>query len=209
MKAFTLDEIQAWDKDFRANFFHAAIGIKPAVLIGTRDLQGISNAAIFSSVVHLGSNPPLFGFMVRPGDASNTHQNILQTAGFTMSLVPTAYIEQAHQTAARYEPEQNEFLEAQLQEFLFDGFPAFAHAPVVMRLKYLETIPIAHNNTKLVLGEVVATAVQETVLQPSGLIDHELASTAGVTGLDTYYAVQKIKRLAYAKPQLPPRTIDF
>lgn len=210
MNTYLQDDLAAWDKDFRANFFHAAIGVKPAIVIGTKNLMGISNAAIFSSVFHMGSNPPLFGFMVRPGETSgNTYDNIIKLGSYTFSLVPTENIDQAHQTAARYQPGQNEFEEAGLAAFDFEGFPAIENSPVVLKLKYLETLPIAHNNTKIVLGEVVAARIAPAVLQPTGLIDHQKAQTAGVTGLDTYYSLQKIKRLAYAKPDLPPRTIDF
>lgn len=210
MERFSQEILAAWDKDFRANFFHSATGVKPAILIGTKNLAGISNVAIFSSVFHLGSTPPIFGFMVRPGESEgNTFDNILKTGGYTMSLVPTNAVEAAHQTAARYAPEQNEFEETQLPESELDGFPILAHAPVVMRLKYLETLPIQYNQTKIVLGEVVAVGVNPDTLLSSGLIDHEIAHTVSVTGLDTYYKSQKIARMAYAKPNLPPRKIDF
>jgi flavin reductase (DIM6/NTAB) family NADH-FMN oxidoreductase RutF len=210
MQVFSKEAIEAWDKEFRANFFHAAIGVKPAILIGTKNLEGVSNAAIFSSVFHLGSTPPIFGFMVRPGESvGNTYHNIQQTGSYTFSLIPAALIEKAHQTAARYTPEQNEFLETQLEEFDFEGFPALATAPVVMKLNYLETLPITHNQTKIVLGEVVAVQINPEVVQADGMVDHQTAAIAAVTGLDTYYKVEKLARMAYAKPQLPPRKIPF
>ncbi len=40
-------------------------GIKPANLIGTISKNQVSSLAIFSSVVHLGSNPALLGFVLR------------------------------------------------------------------------------------------------------------------------------------------------
>ena len=50
----------------RLNIVNSITGIKPANLIGTISKNKISNVAIFSSVVHLGSNPALIGVIVRP-----------------------------------------------------------------------------------------------------------------------------------------------
>ena len=50
----------------RLNLINSLSGIKPANLIGTINEDGTENLAIFSSVVHLGSNPALFGFVLRP-----------------------------------------------------------------------------------------------------------------------------------------------
>ena len=47
------------DKVKRLKLINSITGVKPANLIGTRSSDGITNLAIFSSIVHLGSNPPL------------------------------------------------------------------------------------------------------------------------------------------------------
>ena len=59
-------EIEKSERKWRLNLINSVSGIKPANLIGTKSLDGIDNLAIFSSVVHLGSNPAQFGFVVRP-----------------------------------------------------------------------------------------------------------------------------------------------
>ena len=43
----------------RLNLINSITGIKPANLIGTISKDGHTNLAIFSSVIHLGSNPAL------------------------------------------------------------------------------------------------------------------------------------------------------
>ena len=54
------------DKISRLNLINSITGVKPSNLIGTKSKDGFSNLAIFSSVVHLGSKPPLIGFITRP-----------------------------------------------------------------------------------------------------------------------------------------------
>lgn len=62
----------------RLNLINSITGIKPANLIETVSEEGISNLAIFSSVVHLGSRPALLGFVSRPSGEirRHTHENI-------------------------------------------------------------------------------------------------------------------------------------
>ena len=56
------DGIQQLEKFKRINLMNSITGISPANLIGTISNDSIENLAIFSSIVHVGSNPPLMGF---------------------------------------------------------------------------------------------------------------------------------------------------
>jgi flavin reductase (DIM6/NTAB) family NADH-FMN oxidoreductase RutF len=201
---------QNWEETFKVNFFHSATGVKPAILIGTKNQSGVANLAIFSSVFHLGSKPPIFGFMVRPGFTDgNTYDNIVKTGQYSFNLFSLHQAGQAHQTAARYAPEINEFEAVGLPEASLNGTPCLANAPLVMVLRYLETIPIKYNDTKIVVGEVISVGCRPEYLSKPGLFNHELAETAGVSGLDTYYQHVQKNRFAYAKPDLPPRALPF
>ena len=77
---FCTEEIVELDKEFRINLINSITGAKPANLIATRSKNGKDNVAIFSSVVHLGSNPAMIGFVMRPQTDKNTdtYQNILE-----------------------------------------------------------------------------------------------------------------------------------
>ena len=92
----------------RARLINSLSGFKSANLIGTCDKQGLENLAVVSSVVHLGSNPPLFGFIVRPTESRrDTLENILETKHFTINSVgePTSYkkhIKRQHVIQNRY-----------------------------------------------------------------------------------------------------------
>ena len=65
-QSYTHQEILDLDRVFRLNLINSVTGFKPAVLIATKSRDGQENVAIFSSVVHLGSTPPLIGFIMRP-----------------------------------------------------------------------------------------------------------------------------------------------
>ena len=63
---YNKQDISDWDRVLRLKIINSVTGIKPANLIGTIGNNGITNLAIFSSVVHLGSRPALLGFISRP-----------------------------------------------------------------------------------------------------------------------------------------------
>ncbi|NBP30693.1 MAG: flavin oxidoreductase, partial [Flavobacteriia bacterium] len=52
MKHFTIEEIQGWDRFYRANFVNSLSGFKPVSLIASQNEQGQVNLAIFSNIVH-------------------------------------------------------------------------------------------------------------------------------------------------------------
>lgn len=60
---FSHKDIQTMEKRFRTRLVNSISGFKSANLIGTRDQQGQENLAIVSSVVHLGSHPPLLALL--------------------------------------------------------------------------------------------------------------------------------------------------
>ena len=59
MKKFTKDELFYMSKVPRLNLVNCVTGYKSANLIGTVSTEGVLNVAVFSSVTHLGSEPPL------------------------------------------------------------------------------------------------------------------------------------------------------
>ena len=59
-------------------------------LIATKSNDGFPNVAVFSSVTHLGSNPPLLGFITRPAFVPrNTYENIRKTGIYTINHIST------------------------------------------------------------------------------------------------------------------------
>ncbi|MCR9186561.1 MAG: flavin reductase family protein [Halieaceae bacterium] len=208
---FTAHDIGAMGSRYRAAFINSLSGFKPANLVGTADAAGNSNLAIISSVVHLGSHPPLLALIVRPSPVErHTLENILDTRCYTINHVQQNFIEAAHQTAARYPREQSEFTATGLGEHWVTGFaaPFVREATVRMGLELREHHHLQINDTHLVIGEVVLVDVPDEALGEDGAVDINAADSVALSGLDSYYTTSRVRRMAYAKPDLPPRPID-
>jgi len=111
MKHNNTRDFAEMDKISRLNLINSCTGYKSANLLATRSATGKTNVAIFNSVIHLGSNPPLLGFILRPATIPrSTLKNIKETAVFTVNHIHQDMIKQAHQTAAKYEEHISEFI---------------------------------------------------------------------------------------------------
>lgn len=195
----------------RAHFINSLSGFKSANLIGTQDVNGQTNLAIFSSVVHLGASPALVGFIMRPDNNDrHTLDNISISKQYTINQVSTAFYEKAHQTSARYPREKSEFEEVGLSTFHLDS----VNAPFVKesRLKYAvtlkEILPIPLNNTLFIIGEITDVICDEETVKDDGYIDIQSLQTVSVSGLDSYHISERLSRLSYAKPNMNPHQIN-
>ena len=200
--------IAAMSSRRRAAFINSVSGFKSANLIGTADASGATNLAIMSSVVHLGSHPPLLALIVRPGgEERHTLANILATECFTINHVSTSCIEAAHQTAARYPQHVSEFDATGLTPQWQDGLaaPLVREASVKLGLRLREHQILAINDTHLVIGEIVIALFPEHALRDDGSLNLSICGTAALSGLDTYHEALQLKRMAYAKPDRPGR----
>lgn len=202
------DAIEALEKRYRAALINSVTGFKPANLVGTADTNGKSNLAIMSSVVHLGSHPPLLGLVVRPDPVDrHTLENILDTGCYTINHVAEHFIAEAHQTAARYPRDVSEFEATGLSEHYADGFPApfVDQANVRLGMALREHHELAINGTHFVIGEIVLLDVPDDAVAEDGSLDLGTAGTIALSGLDSYHRTSRVKRMAYAKPDQPPR----
>lgn len=66
MKHYTKSNIEDLDKLFRLNLINSCSGYKSANLIVSKSEKGNTNVAVFISVAHIGSNPPMLSFLLRP-----------------------------------------------------------------------------------------------------------------------------------------------
>jgi len=142
---FDKDAIEGMDKRFRANFINSVTGYKSANLLGTIDKEEITNLAVFSSVTHLGSHPPLIGFITRPTLVPrHTYLNIKETGIFTINHINTAIIKEAHQTSARYDATISEFDATGLTaEFIGNHKAPFVkEAHIKIACRYVNEYPI-------------------------------------------------------------------
>ena len=207
MQQFTPAEWQSWERFYRANFINSLTGFKSASLIGTINAQGVPNLGMFSSIVHIGSDPALIGYINRPlAAAPHTLANIKANGFYTLNHIHASFVDKAHQTSAKYPDEVNEFLEVGLTEEYLDGInvPFVKESPIKYLLSLKEIVPITLNATFLVIGQLEQVLIDQS-LQPTadGFLHLDQAGSISSNGLDAYYKTELIDRYDYAKPDTP------
>jgi flavin reductase (DIM6/NTAB) family NADH-FMN oxidoreductase RutF len=209
MTTLTAADLASMEKLARVQFITSLPGAKPISLIGTVDAAGLTNLAPFSSVVHLGSNPPLLGMVSRPDLVErHTLANLEATRAWTINHLHPEILDAAHQCSARYPKETSEFAATGLTEHWEEGFPApfVAESRLRIGLWLEDMIDIAANGTRLVIGRVVLVQVDGEIAA-DGSIDLTGMECLASTALDTYFSLRPLARLAYAKPDRAPRRI--
>lgn len=208
MRHFTNEEIRRMHKIKRANLINSVSGYKAANLIGTIGRNKRTNLAIFSSVVHLGANPPLIGFVQRPvGEVErHTYENILETGVYTINHVHADFVKRAHYTSAKFERETSEFAACGLSEEFLDDFsaPFVTESRIKIGLRFIEEIPIKINDTILIVGEIEHLFLPENALLEDGNADLNSVGDVCVSGLETYHEVRQIARFPFARPTKLP-----
>lgn len=202
-KDFSLTEILAFEQRYRTTFINSLGGFKSLALIGSRGSNGNTNLAVFNSLFHLGANPPLFGFIVRPDSAErHTLNNIYETGVLTVNHVKEDFYMPAHQTSARYDASISEFSSAKLTEEYIAGYyaPFVKESSIKIGADLLQKIDILENGTIMLIAKIKHVSVPTDCIMKDGFIDIEKAGTITCTGLDSYHSTQKIARLSYAKP---------
>ena len=209
-KYFSSKDISEMERLSRAAFINSLSGFKSASLIGTINQKGNTNLSIFSSVVHLGSNPSLIGIVSRP-DTTGRHtlQNILKTNCFTINHIHPAIYTKAHQTSARYDKDISEFdatgLTPEFHQHM--AAPYVKESFIKYGLSFAEKHELIINGTTLIIGKIEEVFVPQQCILPDGAIDIEKAETITVSGLDSYHITKRLSRLTYAKTHKLPEDI--
>lgn len=204
MAEFSANDINQLHHLYRINLINSCSGYKSANLIGSKSPDGVSNVAVFSSVTHLGSNPALLGFFLRPTTVMrNTYHNIKATGVFTINHIFEDILDDAHHTSAKYDESISEFDATLLEEDYKDNFlaPFVKSSPIQLAMRYVEEYSIAANNTILVIGEIDKLYVPDDLLEKDGFINLSKGNVASINGLDGY-TIPKLKtRLDYQRPK--------
>lgn len=203
-KIITREELDNMDKIMRINLVNSLSGYKSANLIGTVSKDGKENVAVFSSVVHLGSNPPLFGFILRPNVVPrNTYENIKESGYYTLNHIARNFIEDAHHTSAKYPKEISEFDMTELTQVYINDFgaPFVKESPIKIAMKYVEEYEIKVNNTIMLVGEVEFVNLQAENIESDGFVNLSEAGVATINGLDGYAIPELKTRFNYQRPK--------
>lgn len=204
MAYFNLKQIQELEHLYKINLINSCSGFKSANLIGTKSTKGQENVAVFSSVTHIGSNPPLLGFFCRPTTVTrHTYDNIKKTGVYTINHIDLNNFEDAHHTSAKYDQSISEFDMTGLESEYKDNCkaPFVKGAPIQLEMKFIEEYLIQANNTILVIGEIQGLYINGDLLEDDGFINLSKANIAAINGLDGYTIPKLEKRLEYQRPK--------
>lgn len=199
---YTKDDLKALDRKYRLNLINSITGIKPANLVGTRSKNNEDNVAIFSSLVHIGSNPAHLGLVIRSQmhGLKDTYSNITETGYYTINQISENFIKKAHYTSAKIAKEHSEFdmmkLEREFKECFWAPFVACSFLKIGMKLIEAISLP---NGCFFIVGEILLVQVPGESVNEKGQINLAQFNAVGIGGLNTYYRLEKIADYPYVR----------
>ena len=204
--------IEKLDSRVRAALINSLPSVKPALLLGTQSTDGQSNLCVINSCFHIGANPALLGFILRPnpnGVERHSLDNILTNEQMTLNAITDSMVSRAHHTSARFPRDVSEFDACGFSELYRQGFnaPFVSESPLKIGLKLAEHQLLAINGTHLIIGAVDYLDFPDTLLREDGSLDLATIGIVGCVGLDSYHSIDKGTRFAYAKADRPPATL--
>jgi len=212
MNKTTENDIASFDKIYRANFGNSLSGYKCAALIATRAEDGTENVAVFNSIVHIGSNPPMLGYIQRPITVPrDTYHHLKATGYYSINHIPLDMAGKAHHTSASYSEGVSEFEKAGLTAEYKDGFhaPFVKGCPMQLAMKFKNEYVISENGTILVIGEVEQVYYLEEMLHDDGFLQLDKGDICAINSLDGYAFAKAKNRYAYARPDQPTKTLPL
>ena len=204
MDFFSSENIDSLNKIYRINLVNSITGYKSANLIGSVSNTGTENLAIFSSITHLGSNPALLSFFLRPNVVPrNTYKNIKENKLFTVNHVSKEIIEDAHHTSAKYDEEISEFDKTNFQPEYKKNWraPFVKDSAVQLGCKYVNEYYLKENGCSMIVASIELIFIRKGLLQNDGWVELSKGDIVTVNGLDAYALPKTIKRLKYARPK--------
>lgn len=204
--------IEELDSRVRAALINSLPSVKPAVLLGTQSTDGQSNLCVINSCFHVGANPALLGFILRPNpDEVKRHSldNILTSQQMTLNAITDNMVSRAHHTSARFPRNISEFDACGFCEVYKEGFnaPFVSESPLKIGLNLAEHQLLAINSTHLIIGAVEYLEFTDAAWRADGSLDLATMGIVGSVGLDSYHGIGEGKRFAYAKADRPPATL--
>lgn len=204
------EQIESFERRYRANFINSLGGFKSVALLGTKSRQGNENLSVISSLFHIGAQPALCGLIIRPNEETeNSLGNILSGRHYTLNHLHEDILKQAHQCSARYAPGVSEFAATGLHPQYIDGVdaPFVAESRIKFACELVQKTDIELNGTFLIIGKITQVILPDNCMEPDGFVNLERAGTLTCSGLDSYHGTEKIARLSYAKTDLPLREL--
>ena len=196
-------EISKLDKIKRINLINSITGIKPVLLVGTKCKEGIANLGIFSSMVHISSNPPLIGFFTRCNKEirRDTFNNIINQEVYTLNHINYSNVKKAHYTSVKFDRDISEFDKCNFTEHYIDDFsaPFVRESKIRFGMNLKEIVDLKYSSSKLLVGEVENIFLKDSFLEDDFTLNLEDSDSVSVSGLNHYYLNKKLVSLPYAR----------
>ena len=190
------------DRIARLNLVNSCTGYKSANLIATINNEGKTNVAVFSSVTHLGSDPAMISFVLRPTTVPrHTYQNMKAYGYFSVNHITAEQIKDAHHTSAAYPEDISEFDQTNLQAVYHNDCPVpfVKGSPVKLLCKYVNEYLIQENGCLLVVASIEAIFYVEELLTPDKWLQLDKGKVVAINGLDGYALPELLERFPYAR----------
>lgn len=203
MKHYTAKDLQEMDKISRRNLVNSSTGYKSANLVATISEEGRANVAVFNSVFHLGSNPPMLGLVLRTNTVPKAILDDIYKSGcFTVNHIQENLIEQAHKTAVQLEEDGSAFERSGLKAEFLDGFPApyVKQSSIKLGCSFSSEYPIRENGSLIVVAVIEHIYFEPGIEMPDGWLRLEDAGSVVINGLDAYALPRLLDRFRYAQP---------
>ncbi|MGB0391489.1 MAG: flavin reductase family protein [Salibacteraceae bacterium] len=205
----TKQDLKSFNHVHRLNIVNSISGVKQACLIGTKSKNGKDNLGLFNSIFHIGSDPGLLGFVMRPSKdvRRDTLENIIESGYYTINHVHQSILVNSHYTSAKIESEKSEFTSCNLTPEYVKDFPApfVGESYIRIGMRFLEQMPIKYNGTTIIVGQIECVEFPNSIINEKGLIDFDMAKNVVVSGLNKYYQVGHILDMPYARPNQIPK----
>jgi flavin reductase (DIM6/NTAB) family NADH-FMN oxidoreductase RutF len=206
MRKFTKEDLSQMSKVPRLNLVNCVTGYKSANLIGTVSTEGVLNVAVFSSVTHLGSEPPLLGFILRPTTVPrDTYKNLKEIGYFTVNHITEEMIADAHHTSSSYDETISEFDKTNLEPEFIDNLkvPFVKGSPVKLLCRYVNEYKIEENDCIHIIAAIETIYADDTLFHNDEWMQLDRGNVVAINGLDGYAVPKLSDRFHYARPDKP------
>ena len=200
---FDKKDIQDLEKVNRINLVNSITGIKTALLVATKNSENVTNLAIFSSIVHISSNPPLLGFFIRNNKKirRDTLENIIENNVYSFNHINSSILKRAHLTSIKFDKTTSEFDVCKFTEEYIKGFfaPFVKESNVKIGMSLREVVEMECADSKLIIGKIDHILFDKDYLENDFSLNLEKTASISVCGLNHYYENNKNISLPYAR----------
>lgn len=185
-----------------------AVGPRPIALVSSINREGLVNLSPFSFFNLFSSNPPILVFSparrVRDNSTKDTLNNVFEVPEVVIHAVSHAMVEQTSLSSTEYTRGINEFTKAGFTqvESMHVAPPRVAEAPVALECRVNDVVALGEGPGagNLVICEVVAIHINDSVLDEDGRLDQDRLDLVGRLGGDWYVRAQGDALFEVEKP---------